>query len=253
MAIQIIPLSEGAFTIDATKEFVPFDLEHDVLNQRPTGSLLVEIQPFLLKSGNTSILLDTGLGYRLPDGELQIHQNLLHHGVNPDEVNHVLLSHLHKDHSGGLGYKSNGIKQATFPDAVHYIYRKEWDFALEKGLPSYDPQDFLFLPEAAAIEWLMKEEDEFQIGPFHIHYKWVGAHCPYHIAYWITDNERKQVIFFGGDVAPQLGQMKRKIIAKYDYDGRKSMEWREKWWNAGTKEHWAFLFYHDIKNAVYTP
>ncbi len=43
----IIPLSEGSFTIDKTKIFVPFDDTKDELNQRATGSLLVEVQPFL--------------------------------------------------------------------------------------------------------------------------------------------------------------------------------------------------------------
>jgi hypothetical protein len=44
--MQIIPLSEGAFTIDKTKRFVPFDTAQDDLQQRPVGSLLVEVQPF---------------------------------------------------------------------------------------------------------------------------------------------------------------------------------------------------------------
>jgi hypothetical protein len=46
--MQIIPLSEGAFTIDKTKIFVPFELEQDDLQQRPIGSLLVEVQPFVV-------------------------------------------------------------------------------------------------------------------------------------------------------------------------------------------------------------
>ncbi|MGH2645024.1 MAG: hypothetical protein ACRDE2_13810 [Chitinophagaceae bacterium] len=45
--MQIIPLSEGSFTIDATKEVIPFDVATDNLQQRTRGSLLVEIQPFL--------------------------------------------------------------------------------------------------------------------------------------------------------------------------------------------------------------
>ena len=44
--MKIIPLSEGAFTIDKTKQFVPFNKDEDDLQQRSTGSLLVEIQPF---------------------------------------------------------------------------------------------------------------------------------------------------------------------------------------------------------------
>ena len=46
--MKIIPLSEGAFTVDKTKQFVPFDKGNDDLQQRTVGSLLVEIQPFCI-------------------------------------------------------------------------------------------------------------------------------------------------------------------------------------------------------------
>ena len=44
--MKIIPLSEGAFTIDKTKVFIPFNKEKDDLQDRALGSLLVEVQPF---------------------------------------------------------------------------------------------------------------------------------------------------------------------------------------------------------------
>jgi len=61
--MQIFPLSEGAFTIDKTKRFVPFDLEKDDLQQRTTGSLLVEIQPFAVITSEDVLVIDTGLGF----------------------------------------------------------------------------------------------------------------------------------------------------------------------------------------------
>src|SRR4030081_3533179 len=99
--MKIIPLSEGAFTIDKTKLFVPFDTEKDDLLQRPVGSLLVEVQPFAVISADDVLVLDTGLGFE-KGGVLQIHQNLLNAGIDPSEVTKVLMSHLHKDHAGGL-------------------------------------------------------------------------------------------------------------------------------------------------------
>ena len=58
--MKIIPLSEGAFTIDQTKVFVPFDVEKDDLQQRPLGSLLVEVQPFCIVTKKDILLIDTG-------------------------------------------------------------------------------------------------------------------------------------------------------------------------------------------------
>ena len=54
--MQIIPLSEGSFTIDTTKQFIPFNLEKDDLQQRPNGSLLVEVQPFCIVTKNDILL-----------------------------------------------------------------------------------------------------------------------------------------------------------------------------------------------------
>ena len=61
--MQIIPLSEGVFTIDKSKIFVPFDLAKDDLQQRHSGSLLVEVQPFIVITNKDILLLDTGLGF----------------------------------------------------------------------------------------------------------------------------------------------------------------------------------------------
>jgi hypothetical protein len=81
--MNIIPLSEGSFSIDGTKRFVPFDTDRDSLTNRPAGSILVEIQPFVVVTNKDIILLDTGLGFHNADGNLQIHQHLLDHDINP--------------------------------------------------------------------------------------------------------------------------------------------------------------------------
>ena len=99
---KIIPLSEGSFTIDKTKLFVPFDENKDDLQARSSGSLLVEIQPFVIVTPEDVLLLDTGLGFANDDGSLQIHQNLLNVGIDPRQITKILLTHLHKDHAGGV-------------------------------------------------------------------------------------------------------------------------------------------------------
>src|SRR5450631_3845066 len=102
--MQIIPLSEGAFTVDKTKEFVTFDPDVDDLQKRSAGSLLVEVQPFLVVTEKDILLLDTGLGFE-KDQDLQVRQLIRNAGFDPDSVTKVLISHLHKDHVGGMGRK----------------------------------------------------------------------------------------------------------------------------------------------------
>jgi len=244
--MKIIPLSEGSFTIDKTKLFIPFDEQKNILKERPVGSLLVEVQPFVIITSKDILLLDTGLGFE-KNGILQLHQNLTDNGINPPEVTKVLLTHLHKDHAGGISREdhANHSYQLNFPGAKYYLQEKELNFAFEKGLPSFMTKELEVLKQSSQVELL--SENEGMIDNY-IHYEVTGAHSPYHQVFRI--NEDDKIIFFGGDDAPQLQQMKHRYVAKYDHDGKKAMELRRKWWEQGQKEKWVFLFYHDVKNPI---
>jgi glyoxylase-like metal-dependent hydrolase (beta-lactamase superfamily II) len=240
----IIPLSEGAFTIDQTKLFVPFDEEKDVLNQRPIGSLLVEIQPFVIITSKDILLLDTGLGF-LSGNELQIHKNLRAKNIEPSQITKVLLTHLHKDHAGGVSF-GNEYKRLSFSNATYYIQKRENEYALEKGFPSFIPEELEALQLSKQIQWL---DDDKGIIDDYIFYELTAAHSPYHQVFWIKAGE--QIIFFGGDDAPQLHQMKVRYKTKYDFDPQKAMLLRQAWWEEGRSAGWTFLFYHDIKTPFY--
>ena len=235
---QIFPLSEGTFTIGRDKIFHPFNEEKDELNDRPTGSLLVEVQPFAIVNDEDVILLDTGLGFNSPDGVAHLAENLQKFHIHPEDVTKVLLSHLHKDHAGGIDVQ-------LFKNAHFYIHQKEWDYAFEIGFPSYYTEDLEQLKSCDRVVWL--QEDAGEIAP-NIHYEKVGGHCPEHLIFKIQSEEG--LIFYGGDNAPQYKQMIVKYVAKYDYDGKKAMELRKEWAEKGAKENWRFLFYHDVKKPM---
>jgi glyoxylase-like metal-dependent hydrolase (beta-lactamase superfamily II) len=80
----------------------------------PDGTYLSETNTFLIRGGGRTILIDTGFGGALFDalGEL---------GVRPEEVDAVLITHLHGDHIGGLARDG----RALFPNARVYLARQE--------------------------------------------------------------------------------------------------------------------------------
>ncbi|MBL7768672.1 MAG: MBL fold metallo-hydrolase [Flavipsychrobacter sp.] len=244
--MRVIPLSEGSFTIDGTKQFVPFDHQAHELNDRPTGSLLVEIQPFVVITSEDVLLLDTGLGFEV-DGRPQLVKNLMDAGINPGEITKVLMTHLHKDHAGGVSHRNKvtGNFELSFPQATYFVQRKELEFAFEKGFPSYMPDELECLRSAPQVELL----DGDGVIDSYIQYQLVGGHCPYHQVFRIVDGG--STVFFGGDNAPQLQQMKSKFVAKYDYDGKRAMELRQEWWKTGQENNWKFLFYHDVKTPSF--
>jgi glyoxylase-like metal-dependent hydrolase (beta-lactamase superfamily II) len=242
---KIIPLSEGSFTIDSTKLFVPFNETEHELNDRPRGSLLVEVQPFCVITSKDILILDSGLGFSDDAGILQIHMNLRANGIDPNQVTKVLISHLHKDHAGGIAFGPSH-QWLSFPNATYYIQRSELQFAKEKGAPSFIPEELEVLENSPQVTLL--DNDKGVIDDY-IFYEHTGGHSPHHQVFRIED--QGAIIFFGGDEAPQLQQMKVKYKTKYDFNPEKASQLRQKWWEEGNREKWKFLFYHDIKIPVY--
>lgn len=245
--MKIIPLSEGSFTIDHTKIFLPFDTAKDDLQQRSRGSLLVEIQPFLIETKKDLILLDTGLGFS-ENGVLQLYNNIALHGYSPGDITKVLMSHLHRDHAGGVAVTDpySGLSHLSFPHAEYFINKKELDFALHAGNASYEADRLSILEGNENIQLV---GDHGMISDY-IQHELSAGHSPFHQVFWIREGD--EVVFYGGDEAPQLQQMKTRFVAKYDHDGKKAMELRQKWWEIANEEAWQILFYHDIKTPVYS-
>ncbi|SDC71370.1 MBL fold metallo-hydrolase [Niabella drilacis] len=244
--MKIIPLSEGSFTVDATKKFIPFRLSEDEMSARPQGSLLVEIQPFLILTSKDILLLDTGLGFNHRSGDqMQLLAHLAEHGIQSGDVTKVLMSHLHKDHTGGMVHPATG--KPTFENATYCIQEREVAFAREKDGASYD---FSKVQPVLAGKVELLKADEGSIDGY-IQYQVTGAHSKFHQVFWIREDG--ETLFFGADDAPQYQQMKHRFAAKYDYDGKKAMELRSGWWEKGKKEDWQFLFYHDTRKPVARP
>jgi hypothetical protein len=125
------------------------------------------------------------------------------------------------------------------------VQRRELEYAYEKGPTSYLTEELGCLKTSSQVDFL----DGDGVIDGYIRYRVTGAHCPWHQAFWIVDGG--ETVFFGGDVAPQLQQMKSRFVAKYDFDGKRAMELRQQWWEQGRAEGWTFLFYHDVKTPMW--
>ncbi|RKR85373.1 glyoxylase-like metal-dependent hydrolase (beta-lactamase superfamily II) [Mucilaginibacter gracilis] len=241
--MQIFPLKEGSYSVDATKKFIPFDPNINKVSERP-GSLFIHVNPFLVKTDNDLILFDAGLGFKNNQDKLVVHQNIRNAGFEPDDVTLVLMSHLHYDHSGGLVVERNGKWEPSFPDAEHVVQRSEWEFAFQGKSSSYHQSIFEVLQRSANFTFT-EGDGELKAG---ISYQLSGGHCPFHQVFLLEENGEK--VFFGGDELPEPEQLLRKFIAKYDYDGRKAMELREIYGKVAAAENRTCLFYHAKKNPV---
>lgn len=80
----------------------------------------------LIDTGRNRVLVDTGIGADSPEPESGRLLSLLGaEGVEPDQIDTVILSHAHSDHIGGC---LNNLGQPAFPNARYVMLRKEWDY-----------------------------------------------------------------------------------------------------------------------------
>lgn len=236
-------LHEGSYSVDVSKKFLPFDPSVHQSKDRP-ASLFIYVQPFIIQTSKDLIVIDTGLGFKNEAGTLIIHENIRKVGFKPEDVTLVLMSHLHFDHAGGMVYEEGGSMQMSFPNAEYVIQRGEWENAYSKPSKSYKTEIFDVLQRSGSVHFVegsgkLNEQISFEL---------TGGHCEYHQVFLIRDGS--QTIFYGGDVLPEPEQLLRKFMAKYDFDGRRSMELREEYGKRAAEEKWTCLFYHAKSTAI---
>ncbi|GAN61640.1 MBL fold metallo-hydrolase [Acetobacter cibinongensis] len=98
--------------------------------------VLLSVHSWLIKDRGRNILVDTGAGNSkarpaaLYFDHLQTVwlENLMRAGVRPEDIDFVLLTHLHVDHVGWNTRLQNGIWVPTFPNARYVFSRAEYDF-----------------------------------------------------------------------------------------------------------------------------
>lgn len=84
-----------------------------------------EVMCLLIKTGNHSVLVDTGCGIGTQPDNGKLIQNLQAERIKFQEVDRVIITHAHPDHIGG-NIDLNG--KSVFTRAMYFVFRKEWEF-----------------------------------------------------------------------------------------------------------------------------
>src|SRR5258708_38238936 len=105
---------------------------------------------FVVNTGKQLILVDVGAGTWWGGGALgRLAGNLRSAGYTPEDVNIVLVTHLHSDHVGGLTTEDG---KRLFPHADVYVAKAESDFWLSPDIAAKAPKDAqAFFQSAQAI------------------------------------------------------------------------------------------------------
>ena len=181
----------------------------DMLSQcAPAGTFPMATNAFLVRTPENIILIDAGYGKKLFD-------NMLVFNVAPEQVNIILMTHLHGDHIGGLLRNSS----IAFPNAELYISQKEHDYwiNLEEGgeqaqavIEAYQSRLHLFSPTDIASGGTNILPEFWAIA--------MPGHTPGHTAFLLESDNQK--MFIWGDLTHAMAiQMPYPEVAvTYDVD-----------------------------------
>jgi glyoxylase-like metal-dependent hydrolase (beta-lactamase superfamily II) len=176
---------------------------------------------FLVNTGKQMILIDAGEGtWWGPPG--RVADSLRSAGYTPEQVDLVLLTHLHADHIGGLTTQDGN---RVFPNAEVYVAKAESDFWLSPEIAAKAPKDaqqFFKSAQAIAAPYIKAGKwhtfsgsqpivDGMQIVS-------LPGHTPGHTGYEFSSKGQK-ILFWGDIIHAQSVQLRHpEVTVVFDID-----------------------------------
>jgi glyoxylase-like metal-dependent hydrolase (beta-lactamase superfamily II) len=136
-------LSDGSLDYPIGNFFANVPAERIVaaLQQKglPTDYITTPYTYLYVDTSEHTILVDLGAGHLGPrTGKLL--ENLRAAGLDPKNIDAVVITHAHPDHVGGCLYDTG---EPIYSNATYYIWRDEWEFWFSAAAQTRTPEQFV--------------------------------------------------------------------------------------------------------------
>lgn len=257
--MQLTSISTGFFKLDGGAMFgiVPKTLWQR-LNPPDEHNLCTwAMRCLLIEQGDRKILVDTGIGDKQgekfkqhfqPHGDTTLLQSLAQHGLAPEDITDVFLTHLHFDHVGGaVSRDDSGTLFPTFPNATYWSNQRHWDWAMEanpREKASFLKENFLPLKGAGQLEfipWNGEGKPVDWLPGIRVHF--VNGHTEAMMLLQIkTPNG---TVLHCADLMPSAWHIRLPYIMAYDLRALTSLEEKTHFLSRALEEKWLLFFEHD--------
>lgn len=204
----------------------------------------------LIQLGGKNIIVDTGVGSKELDGlreeyglgPSRLTKGLKSLGISPNQIDIVILTHLHFDHCGGCTkLDRSGTLTPTFPKAMHFVQRECWEEAInpsERFRDVYFEDDFLPIQEWNQLELM---DGDYEILPGLSVMMTNGPTRGHQI---VTLNHGGERVAFMGDLVPTAHHLDLASIPAFDQFPEETLEVKREMLSRAQKEGWLLIFSH---------
>jgi len=250
--IEATAVSDGPLSLGEPKADVFIGLSKEEFgktladNFLPTDNVVLQQNALVINTGHVVALFDTGLGTDKmfgPDtGRLPA--NVRAAGIDPKDVDAVVLTHAHPDHCFGL-MADDGVR--IFPNAQIYMAQADFDFWTDEGKLSNEMMRAFvagarkqLLPNRDRMVFV-KDSQEFLPGVQAVS---APGHTVGHTVYMITSQAK--TICNVGDIAHHhvLVVERPRLEFSYDTDGRQAVSSRLRVFEMLAAERTPLIAYH---------
>jgi glyoxylase-like metal-dependent hydrolase (beta-lactamase superfamily II) len=262
-AYEVCPIPTGIFGLDGGAMFgtVPKVLWEKTNPPDDKNRIQMEARGLLLKSPGSNILIDTGNGgdfvtkygeklgtkfaemYNIDDSGPSLLKSLKAHGLKPEDIDHVILTHLHFDHAGGATTERDHKLVPTFPKAKYYVQQANLETASQPNLrerASYYPANFQPLIDNDQLVILKGPTENLLPG---ISTLISNGHTQGQQMVKVSDG--KTTLLYCGDVVPTSTHVKIPWLMGYDLHPLVLMEEKQKYLSEAADHQWYLFFEHD--------
>ncbi len=216
---------------------------------------MLGLNQLLIRKDGKYLLLDTGLGEKWQPDEIglldfeeprRLLTELEKVGVGVSDIDIVILTHLHYDHSGGVTQRTPSSLAPTFTNALYYVQETELSYAQRPQLrhkDDYRKEDFE--PIIASGQLVAVNGAQTIIPGVEVHL--APGHSPGHQVVVVKGDE---TLLFQGDLFAVPEHANLSVFTSFDVDEETLKETRSEWIGRAKSNEWKCVFCHAVRNPV---
>lgn len=240
---EVTALYDGAIDLDEKllKNIDKRDIQRLLAREFLKGpKVQTAVNAYLVNTGNKLVLIDAGAAKLFGPGLGNIVDNLRAAGYTPEQVDTVLVTHLHGDHINGLVTPDG---QRVFTNAEVWSAKADNDFWLSEAIANQAPKDFqpffkmsrdAAAPYLAAGKWKTFDSDrELLAGVSSVD---THGHTPGHASYLFQSGDQRLLVL-GDLVHNHAVQFARPEVAfEFDNDPKQAVATRKRIFHKAARE-----------------